>query len=53
MGLLDYSSRQPNQKAKVTNKFDGKFAVATTTRIRHNLNVKFSEKSVASQHYCN
>ena len=30
--LVDYNSHQPNQKAKVTNKNDEKFAVATTTR---------------------
>ena len=33
MGLVDYISRQPNQKAKVTNKYDEAFAVATITRI--------------------
>ena len=33
MGLVDYISRQPNQKAKVTNKYDEEFAVATITRI--------------------
>ena len=34
MGLVDYISRQPNQEAKVTNKNDEVFAVATNTRIR-------------------
>ena len=34
MGLVDYVSRQPNQAAKVTNKYDEEFAVATITRIR-------------------
>ena len=34
MGLVDYISRQPNQKAKITDKYDEEFAVATTTRIR-------------------
>ena len=34
MGLADYISRQPNQEAKVTNKYDEEFAVATITRIR-------------------
>ena len=34
MGLVDYFSRQPNQEAKVKNKYDEKFAVATTTLIR-------------------
>ena len=33
MGLVDYISRQPNQEAKVTNKYDDEFAVATITRI--------------------
>ena len=33
IGLVDYISRQPNQEAKVTNKYDEKFAVATITRI--------------------
>ena len=31
MGLVDYISRQPNQEAKVTNKYDEEFAVATIT----------------------
>ena len=34
MGLVDYISRQPNQKAKVTNICLEDFAVATITRIR-------------------
>ena len=34
MGLVDYISRQPNQEAKVTNKYDEEVAVATITRIR-------------------
>ena len=34
MGLVGYISRQPNQEAKVTNKSDEEFAVATSTRIR-------------------
>ena len=29
MGLVDYISRQTNQKAKVINKYDEEFAVAT------------------------
>ena len=33
VGLVDYISRQPNQEAKVTNKYDEEFAVATFTRI--------------------
>ena len=31
MGLIDFISRQPIQKAKVTNKYDEEFAVATIT----------------------
>ena len=34
MGLVDYISRQPNQEAKVTNKYDEEFAVSAITRIR-------------------
>ena len=34
MGLVDYISRQPNQAAKVTIKYDDEFAVAKSTRIR-------------------
>ena len=34
MGLVGYISRQPNQEAKFTNKYDEEFAVATITRIR-------------------
>ena len=34
MGLVDYISRQPNQEAKVTNKYEEEFAVAAINRIR-------------------
>ena len=34
MGPVDYISRQPNQKAKITNTYDKEFAVATITHIR-------------------
>ena len=34
MGPVDYISRQPNQEATVTNKYDEESAVATITRIR-------------------
>ena len=34
MGLVDYLSRQPNQEAKDTNKYDEKFVVITITPIR-------------------
>ena len=33
MGLVDYISRQPNQKAKLTNKHYEEIEVATITRI--------------------
>ena len=33
MGLVEYISRQPNLEAKITNKYDEEFAVATITRI--------------------
>ena len=33
MGLVDYISRQSNQEAKVTNKYDEEFAVETINRI--------------------
>ena len=34
MGLVDYISRQPNQKAKVTNKYVEESAIAIIIRIR-------------------
>ena len=34
MGLVDYISRQPNQEANVTIRYDEEFAVATITSIR-------------------
>ena len=34
LGLVDYIPRQPNQRAKVTNKYEEEFAVATITRNR-------------------
>ena len=34
MGLVDYISRQSKQEAKVTNKYDEEFAVATISHIR-------------------
>ena len=33
MRLVDYISRQTNQKAKITNKYDGECAIATITCI--------------------
>ena len=40
-GLVDYISRQPNQEAKVTNKYDEEFAVAIVTRIRDALTATY------------
>ena len=34
MGLVDFISRQPNQPAEITNKYDEDFVVSTVTRIR-------------------
>ena len=55
MGLVDYISRQPNQEAKVTNKYDEEFAVATITRIRDasTIYVNTTQQSCQSQHFCN
>ena len=55
MGLVDNISRQPNQKAKVTNKYDEEFAVATITRICDAIAaiyVKTTEQNCQSQHFC-
>ena len=55
MGLVDYISRQPNQKAKVTNKYDEEFAVATNTRIRDAIAaiyVNTTQQNCQSQHFC-
>ena len=55
MGLVDYISRQPNQEAKVTNKYDEEFAVATITRIRDAIAaiyVNTTHKNCQSQHFC-
>ena len=54
MGLVDYISRQPNQKAKVTNKYDEEFAVATITRIRDAIAaiyVNTTPQNCQSQHF--
>ena len=53
MGLVDYISRQPNQEAKVTNKYDEEFAVATITRIRDAIAaiyVNTTQQNCESQH---
>ena len=55
MGLVDYISRQPNQKAKVTNKYDEEFAVATITRILDAIAaiyVNTTQQNCQSQHFC-
>ena len=54
MGLVDYISRQPNQDAKVRNKYDGEFAVATITRIRDAIAAIFvntTPQNCQSQHF--
>ena len=54
MGLVDYISRQPNQEAKVTNKYDEEFAVATITRIRDAIAAIFvntTPQNFQSQHF--
>ena len=54
MGLVDYISRQPNQKEKVTNKYDEEFAVATITRIRDAIAaiyINTTEQNCQLQHF--
>ena len=54
MGLVDYIFRQPNQEAKVTNKYGEEFAVATFTRIRDALAaiyVNTTQQNRQSQHF--
>ena len=54
MGLVDYISRQPNQEAEVTNKYDEEFAVATITLIRDAIAaiyVNTTQKNCQSQHF--
>ena len=54
MGLVDNISRQPNQEAKVTNKYDEEFAVATVTRIREPIAaiyVNTTQQNCQSQHF--
>ena len=55
MGLVDYISRQPNQEAKVTNKYDEEFAVATITRFHDAIAaiyVNTTQQNCQSQHIC-
>ena len=54
MGLVIYISRQSNQKAKVTNKYDEEFVVATIPRIRHAIAaiyINYAPQSRQSQHF--
>ena len=54
MGLVDYICRQPNKKAKVTNKFDEEFAVAIFTRICDRIiaiYINFSPLNCQTQHF--
>ena len=54
MGLVDYILRQPNQEAKVTNKYDEQFAVATFTRFRDAIAAIFvntTSQNCQSQHF--
>ena len=54
MGLVDYISRQPNQEAKVTNKYDKEFAVETITRILDAIAaiyVNTTQQKCQSQHF--
>ena len=55
MGQVDYISRQPNQEAKVTNKYDEEFGVATITRIRDAfaaIYVNTTEQTGQSEPFC-
>ena len=55
MRLVDYISRQQNQEAKVTNKYDEEFAVAKITRIRDAIAAIFvntTQQTCQSQHFC-
>ena len=54
MGLVDYISRQPNQVAEVTNKYDEEFTVTTITRIRDAIAaiyVNTTQQNCQSQHF--
>ena len=55
MGLVDYISRQLNQEAKVTNKYDEEFAVATISRFRDAIAavyVNATQQNCQSQPFC-
>ena len=45
MGLVDYISRQPNQKAKSITQYDEEFMVATISRIRDAITTLFSHSN--------
>ena len=45
MGLVDYVSRQPNQKAKSITQYDEEFLVATISRIRDAVTSLFSHSN--------
>ena len=48
MRLIDYISRQPIQKPKVTNKYDEEFAVATITRTRDAISAIYMNSTPSS-----
>ena len=45
MGLVDYISRQPNQKAKSITQYDDEFIIATISRIRDAITILFSHSN--------
>ena len=45
MGLVDYISRQPNQKAKSITQYDEEFMIATISRIRDAITTLFSHSN--------
>ena len=54
MGLVDFISRQPNQPAKITNKYDEDFVVSTITRNRDAIAaiyVNTTPQNSQSQHF--
>ena len=53
IGQVDYISRQPNQKAKVTNQYDEEFAAETINRIHDDIAAIYihsAHKNCQSQH---
>ena len=56
MWLVYYISRQPTEEAKVTNKYDEEFAVATITRFRDAIaaiHIITTPQNCQSQHFSN